>query len=246
MATYAELQTRVQSIVIDLPTAVLNQIPTLVNEAVRELQRRHKFRICEAKTSVFTTTEESETLGSVPTDWMQWRDRPLLIHDTGRVRRLAIANSRQDAEARYGSIAGGEHDIATLVGEPKCVFITEDSTQTGASRSFCVRPIPDGNSLYANGDYRIQIPYWRYLTALSGSSDTNWLTTNGEVFIAYHAASQAFLLDWDEERAAIWAQNAANQLKSVIDADKRERYSAAAGTLTPVHDANDPGIWPEE
>jgi len=244
MATFAQLQTRVQKIIIDLPTTVQTEIPTLINEAVRELQRRHDFRVCEALSDVYETTAETELLAAVPTNFHKWRGRPQLTDADVSVRRLGIADSRADAEREWGSIAGGEHSISSMVDRPKVLFIGEPTDETGAASFYC-RPIPDELSLYADGNYRIRVPYWKFLTELSGSSDSNWFTTNAEHALCYLAASQGFLLDWDEERAGVWAQNAANKLKEVIDLDKRQRY-AAVDVLVPNGDANGPRAIQDE
>ena len=107
--------------------------------------------------------------------------------------------------------------------------------------NFEVFPLPDGQSLYANGQYRIVVPYWKYLTALSASSDTNWFTANAEQWIVWKTASEAFFLDWDEERATFWAQKAAGARKEVIDLDKKYRL-AGVRELVPIFDAAGPRL----
>lgn len=241
MATFLQIQQRVQKIIIDLPTAVLAEVPTLINEAVRELQRRHDFKVCEAKTSVYTTTAQSEALAAVPSNWHKWRGSPFLIDVDGSTKDLGIANARADAEREWGSIAGGEHSIASMVSCPKVLFIDEPSDEAGTSQ-FCMRPIPDEMSLYANGNYRIQIPYWKFLTALSANGDTNWFTTNAEHAVSFLAAAEGFALDWDLNQSAVWAQKAANKVKEVIDLDKRQRFSQT-DTLVPNPDAGGPRVY---
>jgi len=241
MATYGQLQSLVEKIIIDLPTTVSAEVGALINAAQRELQRRHDFKVCEAVSSVFETVTETELLGSVPSDWHKWRGYPINIDVNGGVSDLGIANSRQDAEREWGSIQGGEHTIETMIGPPKILFIGEPTSEAGAA-SFYVRYIPDEESEYDDGNYRIQVPYWKFLTALSADGDTNWFTVNGEYAIAYLAAAEGFALDWDEERAAIWAQKAAIKVKEVIDLDKRLRF-AQIDTLVPNPDAHGARVY---
>lgn len=237
MATYSELQARVSQIVIDLPTAVTSQVPTLVRESVRRLQRLHDFKVAEARTSVFVTVTETRTLGAVPSDWYKWRGKPQRIDTLGKHRDLGIYPDRPSAEREHGSESGGEADATSLAGPPRALSLSEPTDAAG-SMNFEVWPFSDGLSTYTDGQYRIVVPYWKMLPTLTASGDSNWLTNNAEQWIAWDAASQAFLLDWDEQRAAVWAQNAAKAFKEVIDADKRLRVSEIT-ELRPSSDARD-------
>ncbi len=235
MATYAELQTRVQRIVIDLPTAVTADVPTLVRESIRRLQRLHDFKVAEARTSVLVTALETRTLGAVPSNWYKWRGKPQLISSTGEHRDLSIFPDRASAEREFGSEGGGEADAALLSGSPKALSLSEPTDEAG-TKNFEVWPLPDQLSLYTDTNYRIVVPYWKYLALLTNPGDTNWFTNNAEEWIVYNAASQAFLLNWDEKRVAVWAQQASKAFKEVIDADKRLRVSELT-ELRPSSDA---------
>lgn len=223
MTTFAQIQSRVQQIVIDLPTAVTSQVPTLVNEALRGLQIKHDFHVCKA-TATFTTTEGTRLLGAIPSDWNKIRGRPYLITDQGRTYELGYTEDRADAMREYATLIGGEANADDMEGEPRLLLRTEPTTTAGAS-NLEVYPLPDGLSLYANGEYRIHLPYWKFLPALSGSTDTNWFTVNCPEYLTYQAASDAFLLNWDEERAAVWAQRAANQFAEIVRRAKREKVA---------------------
>lgn len=223
MATFTELQALVQSNIIDLPTAVLDQIPDLINAAMRELQVKHDFKVCETLSSVFTTTEHTRVLGSVPSNWSRWRERPEVIDASGRVRTLAIYHSRQEAEREFGSTAGGEHTASTLAGAPKALILSEPN-DTGAM-NFEVFPLPDENSLYANGNYRIRVPYYRFLPDLSAGSDTNWFTVNADEFLVEQATAKGFFANWDTAHGVEWTQRAAASLRDVIKQDKMMRMS---------------------
>ncbi len=237
MATYGELQSRVQQIIIDLPTAVTAQVPTLVRESVRRLQRLHDFKVAEARTSVFTTAPVTRTLGAVPSNWYKWRGKPQIINTSGKHLDLAIFQDRASAEREFGSESGGEADATLLAGSPKALSLSEPTDELGAM-NFEVWPFSDTLSLYSDGEYRIVVPYYKFLTQLVDVSDQNWLTNNAEQWIVWQAASDGFLLDWDENRASVWAQRAATAFKEVIDADKRLRFSEIT-ELRPSSNARD-------
>jgi hypothetical protein len=89
-----------------------------------------------------------------------------------------------------------------------------------ASAQISVFPIPDGNSDYDDGEYRVSIPYWKYLPQLSASSDTDWFTDTGDTTIIYMAVADAFFADHDEANAITWSARAKNELKDLIQLDK--------------------------
>jgi len=237
MATFTELQTRVQQIVIDLPTAVTSQVPTLIRESLRRLQRLHDFKVAEAQTSVFVTAPATRTLGAVPSDFYKWRGKPLLINADGRTSELGFFQSQEDAIREFGTDAGGEADTDTLSGKPRFLSLSLPTNELGAL-NFEVWPFTDTLSLYTDNEYRIRVPYYKFLTALSGGSDTNWFTINADTWLVWDAAAEAFFLNWDETRGTTWKTKAAAVYKEVIDADKRLRFSEMK-ELVPHSDARD-------
>lgn len=242
MTTYAELQTRVQHIVIDLPTSVTNAVPRLLNAAMRTMQQRHNFAVMRASED-YTTVAATRSLGSLPARWKAPRGRPYYLDVYGRPRYVAFAASRDDAIRAFGSTEGGEADADLLTGPPQALALSLPSDELG-TRTLEVYPLSDGLSLYANGEYRLIVPYWRYVTPLAAPVDTNWFTENADEWLEFTAAASAFFLDWDEERGTLWTQRAAEKYADVVRADKREQI----GQLTEVPvSANtvDPKVWPE-
>lgn len=232
MATFKQIQDRVKTRVIDLPTAVTSEVNTLINAAIRTLERRHKFKVQEALTAQILTVAAQRTLATaVPTDYLEARGKPRLIFNTGRDQRLEWLSGRQAAWDRYG------HTDATEDGEPKALLDPEPDKE--GVRTFEVYPFPDGASDWSGGEYRIMIPYWRTLATLSANNDTNWFTTNAEEYIVAQASSEAFLLDWDEERAAVWATRAGVHMQEVITLDKLARLGGV-DTFVPSPDAAGP------
>jgi hypothetical protein len=124
-----------------------------------------------------------------------------------------------------------------MSGPPSVILRGEPTDELGAT-NFEVYPLPDGLSLYSNtdaGEYRIVIPYWKYLTVLSAGGDQNWFTNNAEEYIRFDAASQAFFADHDEERGTLWKQRASEQFKDILYRDKLLRLSGF-DTLVPSPD----------
>lgn len=235
MATFGELQTRVQEIIIDLPTAVTAQVPTLIRGSLRRLQLLHDFKVCEALSSVYTTTLETRVLAATPSDFNKFRGLPQLIDANGKVRELGIFPDRGAAEREFGSLAGGEATASDLTGPPRFLLRSEPTNELGAT-NLEVYPLPTNTSLYANGNWRIRVPYWKFLTELSGNSDTNWFTVNAADYLAWDAAADGFFLDWDEQHALIWKQNAQSRFKEIVDMDKKMRV-AGMNVIAPSSDA---------
>lgn len=213
MATFLEIQTAVLRNLIDTPTAVSAAVPDLINKSMKRLQQKHNFKVMQASQS-YTTTVATRSIGSVPSDWKRARAKPYEVENNGHVRRLNFVATRTEALLAFAD------DSTRDDGPPRVLLEAEPSTEAGAA-VFEVFPYPDGNSLYSDGEYRIVVPYWKFLTALSGDSDTNWFTTNAEFYLEFMATSEGFAIDWDEERSAFWAQKAAAEYNDVLLTDKR-------------------------
>lgn len=235
---FLALQTEVRTNIIDLPTAVTNLVPSFINRAMKELQNKHNFKVMETGTGILSTVENTRLLAVVPDNFKEYRGKPIEISAMGGVRELGIAADFQSATLDFGSELGGEAVLATLTGRPEVIFRQEPSSDAGGT-SFHVYPLPDGNSLYANGEYRIAIPFWKYVIPLAANESFNWFTNNAEEWLIFQATAHGFFADWDEERAAGWIQRAALKLQEVVALDKRLRVSAV-DTLIPHADVLGP------
>lgn len=222
MTTFAELQTRVERLVIDLPTSVQTEVPFLINEAMRDIQIDHNFKVQEALLSAQQTTASTRALLAVPSNFKEWRGEPYILTNLGVHRKLVPANDRMEVLRLW------ENDDE---GEPEALLIGEPSDELGAA-SFEVWPLPDGSSDFDNGEYRVYIPYWRFLTALSADGDNNWFTNNGEQYLIEAATARAFALDWDLEKEAVHLQKAQLHKNTLIKRDKLLRVSTT-NTLVP-------------
>ncbi len=202
MPTFQTLQDRVLRRVIDAPASVSTEVPALVNKAMRTLQELHNFRVMETETAQLTTTVATRPLSAaIPANLKSYRARPYLVKNDGQTRDLLLAANRAAALDAFALNDPNEK------GEPKLVLDPEPTDDTGA-RTWEVFPFPDGLSDWSGGEYRIVVPYWRYVVELNAGVDENWFTTNAEWYLVFQATAEAFYLDWDEARGQLWAARA--------------------------------------
>lgn len=235
MGNYTELQARVSRRVIDLPSAVVAEVPLLVNEAIALLQEEHNFRVMEAELQAFTLVNSHSLLQAVggatiiiPTapaiNFKEWRGEPwYLRYQDGSPRYMSWAPSR---ESIWGSfVQGGANTTGASFPQ---VLLEEQPTDDQNSRPISVYPLPDGASDYLDGEYRITIPYYRYLAPLSAGGDHNWITdqASGEQYIISWATAKAFGLNWDYQKMGIAKAEAEIHKKEVKNADKKFRLSS--------------------
>jgi hypothetical protein len=233
MATFATLKTRVQARLIDVTPTITTEIGELVNAAIRHAEDNYNYRIMKAETALTTTSGDHRlpaSSTSIPTDWKESRADPYLRRGEAGIdgtKRIDWAASEEEMVKLYSK------DDPNDKGQPGFIFekFEEDI--------FEVYPFPDGQSQWTDGEYRVVIPYWKYLPDLSADNDTNWFTINMDQFIKSQATAEGFLLNWDEERAALHF--------ALADAKRRlaERQEARAKlprnlTLIPKRDVNAP------
>ncbi len=230
--TYTDLQARVSRRIIDLPTAVQAEVPKLVNIAVNKLQERHNFRVMEAELAAYTAVGSHTLVSSVggaaiswpgATGFKEWRGEPYFLQASdGAPRFMTLAPDRSSI---WGSFTQG--GTTTSDASFPHVIVEEPSSDDFNNRNLSVYPIPDGNSDYSDGEYRITIPYHRYLVPLSAGGDHNWLTDqlSGEEFIVRWATAEGHALNWDWEKYTILTAQSEVHYKDIVNADKRYRLS---------------------
>jgi len=228
MGTFAEIQDRVSGRLIDLPTFVADEVPALVNQALRSIQKKHNFEVMLAVSDTLETTIGVRELGDVPADFKEYRGLPYRLYETAYpAKRLILAPNRLEVLRLFA-----DDDVG-----PPQVILEGEMDVTGA-REWEAWPLPDGLSEWGDGEYRVAIPYWRFVPALDADGDTNWFTVNAEQYLVDKATALGFPLDWDEERAVFWETKAASEMKEVILADKYAALSRGVH-LTPSLNAND-------
>lgn len=228
MPTFAELKSRVEDYVLDLPSETEALVGEWINKAMREAEERHNFRHMEAEAS-FTTVEGQRSLGDKPDDWKEARTAPWLLFNDGDSREIAWAASESDMIRTYAV------EDADDEGRPEFVLETPDG--------FEVYPFPDGRSDYSDDEYRVKIPYWARTDNLSGDNDTNWWTDEAHWYLTYAAVAEGMIFNREEERAQTYILKAENELQREVRLDKRSRLPRRL-TLTRRGDVYGPGKRP--
>lgn len=232
--TYLDIQTEVRQNIIDLPTTVTNRVPSLINRAMKEMQQRHNFQVM-ASTLQLNTTLDTRTLGSLPADFKEWNKgaggQAFWLSDAGAWTKVTFA-SQTAARLAFDEVLDSGSPV---------ILVQSDPSDIAGGATLSVYPLPDGNSDYSDGEYRLYIPYWKYLAALSANGDTNWFTVNADEYLIHQATAYGFLADWDEERFGIWRQIAEEKYDKAVKADKRFAVSGL-DTLVPHMDVYAPGL----
>lgn len=205
--TYLELQIAVADAIIDPVPIVTAAIPRLINQAIKQLEGRFNFKAMQAN-QAYTTTANSRTLvgasGALPADFKAFRGLPFYIENLGSSRPMDLVASTESVLRRWNN-----DDI----GDPHSLVV-DDGLQ--------VWPLPDGTSDYANGEYRITLPYWKTLANLAASGDTNWFTLNAEQYIINWTVREGFAIDWDEARMNVWKDRAEEEaLRTILQGKKQ-------------------------
>ncbi len=217
MSTLATLRTRVQARLVDVTASIVTETDELINAAIREAEETYNFRIMEASTELVTTVATRRlpaSSTSIPTDWKESRAKPYLRE--GELGVLGTKNI-QWAPTIEEMVKLYSLDDPNDKGTPQFVF--EDF----AADEFSAFPFPDGASQWTDGEYRVTIPYWKFLADLVDDGDTNWFTDNMTEYVRDMAVAKGFLLNWDEERAAGWLSLARAGFERGKKFDKRAK-----------------------
>lgn len=230
MATFLDLKNRVTRTLMDAPANTLLEVPLYINEAMSKLQNKHNFFVMQA-TITYTTTA-ARTLGTVPADWKHYRGKPYVLNFLGGGHWVEIATSRSQAEG-YRSVVD--------TGGPQVILKAEEATD--GTGSFEIYPLSNSTSDYADGEYRVTVPYWKYLAALSADADTNWFLQQDDAvqYIVREAVANGFEFNEDDNRADRWHTRAAETYHDILLLDKY-RWLSASETLVPHQGALTTGL----
>lgn len=231
--TFQALQTRVQTRVIDLPPAVLAEVPTLINEAIRTAQRKYNFRAMENSVTMITTLGSLTPSPSTITGFKEYKDKgPYLLRNLVKAKRELISSGD---DAALSALADPNNPT-----EPN--FLINSVSGDNSVWSFTVYPYPDTLSDWPDGNYRIVVPYYKYTGVLVNGSDTNWFVDNMDDYIYREATGQAFGLNWDYQAMALWLQQAEVKFKEAKNADKYTRLSGVDQLVPFWQGANQPQV----
>lgn len=231
MATYLDLRTRVLRALIDTPTNIQAEVPLLVNEALSKLQNKHNFFVMQARQAYITAVVDPpvRVLGAVPTDWKAWNGRPYYVEDLGSIHWLTIAPDRGNVEYYRNT---------DDTGPPR--FILQAETDINGVGNFEIFPFPDGLADYTDGEYRVEVPYWRYLPRLVADADTNWFLQQDDAiqYIIREATANGFELNEDDIRSDRWVLRQKATYNDIVMLDKH-RWLSGMDTLVPHLGANE-------
>jgi hypothetical protein len=231
MATFLDIKTRVLRRLIDAPPAITAEIGELVNDALREVQDRFNFPWMRTTVS-FTTAAGTHTLGATPTDLKCFRERPYWIENTqGRVHKFPPVRAKEPAL---------NDATDQQIGPPRALVQDVQAAATGTS-SLLVYPLSDSASDYTDGQYRIVVPYYKYLSEFSSDGDSNVATLDRRLvrFMVDWATKLGHEMNWDAPKAEQWATLAE---KEWIKIKGKEGEVALMGldVLVPHQGADDP------
>lgn len=222
---FSQLQTEVQSNLIDLPAAVLSNIPVYINRAMRQLQALHNFQCQRAEIGanntlvtqpvvnvnpasmtfhILGTVSGPEGTGTLASDWKESRETGYFVRQLGSVTEIVW---EPNAQYEYREV---DPQDPNAKGPPRFLQLG-DALDVNNTRNVLLFPFSDSQSDWTSapaGEYRIHIPYWKYLPALVAGSDTNWFTTNAEQFLIEMATAWGFRANWDLQNAALWENTA--------------------------------------
>lgn len=230
---FSDLQSLVNTAAIDLPPKVQAQVPTLINEAIRTVQRGYNFRAMETSTLMLTTPGDLTPTPSTIANFKEYMNKgPYLLRYLVEAKRYVTTSGADAALARL--------DDATNPSEP--IFLENAVDQTTGAVTFKLHPYPDQLSDWPDGNYRIVVPAYVYTAPLANAGDTNWFTLNMDDYIWRKAAAEAFSLDWDYNSMAVWLQRAEEFRKQAINADKTSRLGSVDTFVPFWQGANQPQV----
>lgn len=247
--TVASIVTAVQNRIIDAPSNVSGEIQTLVERAHRQIQELHNFSTMERRESR-TTTVGDPSLGTIdaaagegvsgsPGDNFKSYKRdepPFWTDDNGYTRTLEVSFNEVEVRRRFSQ------DTTLGRGQPQVLLHRHGATYTDepGAVEWKVYPVPDGLAQTSDGEYSIQIPFWRYANF---PASFDWFTAHAEEFLINYATAEAFALLRDPGNYLFWRQKAVGprwdsegvmggDLLRVVRTDKAVKTSAIR-TLVP-------------
>lgn len=210
---FTTAQSRVTDYIVDVPSETAALIDVWINNAVRAAENRYNFRHMKSTHSV-TTTADTRSLGALPSDWKAKRELPWLLGDDDITAEIQWAPSPSEMIRQF--------DASTTLddGEPEFILVNDETIDSSV---FEVYPLPDGNSDYGDGEYRVRIPYWAYSAVLSDPSDTNRVLDEQYFgfYAVFYAAGQGLMFNENDRAAAKYNAMAEQALMEAIRLDKR-------------------------
>jgi hypothetical protein len=226
--------TNVENYLLDLPAETVALVPTWVNEAIKDAEKRYNFTHMKREQLLIETTVNQRFLIAIAANWKEDRVLPYLTDNNGFTGEIDWAPSNSDMVRQYSD------DPTVDIGAPQ--FLLNEYDETLETYVYNVFPYPDGQSQYTNGEYRVNIPYYAYTGDLSGS-ENNFITNNGEFYVIYKAVAMGMFFNRDEQRGGAYDQLAEREYKKLKNQDKRTK-NQRRNELTIRTQANRAGRYP--
>lgn len=214
---FGEIEERVKSYILDLPEETDELVPDWINQAVREAEDRYNFRHMEATIQVQTVVGVRE-LTAPNSRYKAQRADPFLLYKNGSTREIDWAPSQSDMLRQFPEAS---EDPTRGAGAPQ--FLLEVYDEYESAYELHVYPLPDGNSDWANGEYRVRVPYWRYSVDLVDGGDTNFFTLNAPFYLIYRATSLGCEFNRDEQRGQYYLGKAEGEYQRIVGSAKRAK-----------------------
>jgi hypothetical protein len=206
------IKTEVQSWLLDMPAGASSRIQGWVNEAIRDATDRYNFRCMQDEELPITVNQQRE-LFTKPSNWKEHRGEPYIFHQDGTTTPISWAQSEAQMVRTYAIQLPDEGNTTPAdEGEPRYLLERETTVD--------VFPLPDDEADWDNGNWRLAVPYWKHMTAMSADADTNWFTQNAEYYVIWKALAIGFAWNRDEERAALYETKAERQFQRAKNQDK--------------------------
>lgn len=211
MPDFSALKTRVKDYLIDVPTKTNALVGDWINLAVREAEERFNFKHMKSITTLTTTEGTSNLSNPIIARFKSFKEPAFSILDDefNTMRELGMMVSSSDVFRRFGSDETGAPEYISFEHNPDRIV---------------VYPIPDGESDYSDGEYRIFIEFWRYSAPLVNNSDTNWFTDNAEWYVTFRAVAEGMLFNRDHGEAEIYFGRANAELLKHVRTNKQTQH----------------------
>lgn len=191
--------------IIDANDEVMALVYGYIKRAVHDLEDLRLFRVNREVLTV-VTVEDQRKLDDLPSDWNGIRKNPFYVDGTGAKGRMTWLPDTEELDKSYSEDPADK-------GPPAEVLVTEDELE--------VYPLPDGlaatGSVYSDGDYRVHVPYWKYLPDLT-PAQTNYFFNSDSLTLRYieeKTTAEALLFNRDREEWMTWGMKAQGTLKKI-------------------------------
>ena len=237
MTAFENVQTGALVHVLDKNDELVAKMPDFILRTLEEMDTSQQFRVNERIDELVTTVGAQ----NLATDFaglqsgnpqiayfIDVRSRPWYVNGAGGTSLMDWLPVDDSQRPRTYS------DAATEKGPPKYIeVIYTDRTIAGTSGiDLRVWPIPDGLAtagvFSSDGEYRIQIPYWRRLPKGSITTQENWFLNACAEYVELRSAAKGCFFNRDRDEALVLEARAKDELRRL----KRIEKVSKLGTLT--------------